>query len=183
MSSTLCVTHCMLTGMAGIQTLMASKSPVARFLQRYTRPKAPLLMGFRISKSSIVMLLMLLPLALIAGVAAPAIVIVNEGAAPQRDQRSGNQDEPQLVGPKQPQGLNGNQSLLSSRKQRGDGVSHCSSCLWQVWNMLLPWGADRRPCSANSLMLIQACSSQHDHGKGNKVAELLAWVCSRHGAL
>ncbi len=51
---------------------MARRSPVARFLHKYTRPKAPLLMGFRISKSSMVMLLMLLPLVLVAGVAEPA---------------------------------------------------------------------------------------------------------------
>ena len=54
-------------------TLMARRSPVARFLHRYTRPKAPRLIGFRISKSSIVMLLMLLPLVLAAGVKEPEL--------------------------------------------------------------------------------------------------------------
>lgn len=63
----------MLAGRA-VQTLMASRSPVARFLHRYTRPKAPLLMGFRISKSSMDILLMLFPLVLVVGVAEPVIV-------------------------------------------------------------------------------------------------------------
>lgn len=53
-------------------TLMAKRSPVARFLHKYTRPKAPRLIGFRISKSSMVMVLMLLPLVLTAGVPEPA---------------------------------------------------------------------------------------------------------------
>lgn len=53
-------------------TLMAKRSPVARFLQRYTRPKAPRLIGFRISKSSMVILLILFLLVLTAGVAEPA---------------------------------------------------------------------------------------------------------------
>lgn len=53
-------------------TLMANRSPVALFLARYTLPKAPLLMGFRISKSLMLMLAMLLPELLVTGVEEPA---------------------------------------------------------------------------------------------------------------
>ena len=44
-----------------------------------------------------VMLLMLLPLALIAGVAAPAVVMVNEVLRLRLEQQFSNQEDPQLV--------------------------------------------------------------------------------------
>lgn len=50
------------------RTLMANRSPVARLRARYTRPKAPREMGFKISKSSMDML----PMAEVRGVEAPA---------------------------------------------------------------------------------------------------------------
>ncbi len=58
-------------GHAELPTLMAKRSPVVRFLARYTRPNAPLLMGLMISNSSMDIPCDC-PLVLATGVVAPA---------------------------------------------------------------------------------------------------------------